>query len=92
MPNVKYITVPTLVIQNRNDPWTSIDLVKQYYDELRVEKEMLWLDLDKKRAAAYDWIGKNPEKILEWFGKHMSEDADQPLETRRNDTVAAPTS
>jgi pimeloyl-ACP methyl ester carboxylesterase len=72
MPNVKNITVPTLVIQNQNDPWTDIDLVKQYYDDLRVEKEMLWLDLSKKRAAAYDWIGKNPEKILEWFGKYMA--------------------
>ena len=71
MPNVKDISVPTLVIQNQNDPWTDIDLVKQYYKDLQVEKEMLWLELSKKRAAAYDWIGKNPEKILEWFGKYL---------------------
>ena len=71
MPNVKNITVPTLVIQNRNDPWTDIDHVKEYYSKLNVEKEMLWLDLSKKRAASYDWIGKNPEKILEWFGKYV---------------------
>jgi pimeloyl-ACP methyl ester carboxylesterase len=71
MPNVKDITVPTLVIQNQNDPWTDIDLVNEYYNELKVEKELLWLELSKKRAAAYDWIGKNPDKILEWFGKHM---------------------
>jgi dipeptidyl aminopeptidase/acylaminoacyl peptidase len=71
MPNVKNITVPTLVIQNQNDPWTDIDLIEQYYDELRAEKEMLWLDIEKKRAAAYDWIGKNPEKILGWFGKYL---------------------
>jgi hypothetical protein len=32
---------------------------------------MLWLDLAKKRAAAYDWVGYNPDKILEWFGKYM---------------------
>jgi dienelactone hydrolase len=71
MPNVKNITVPTLLIQNQNDPWTDIDLVNQYYNNLTVEKEMLWLELSKKRAAAYDWIGKNPEEILEWFGKYL---------------------
>jgi pimeloyl-ACP methyl ester carboxylesterase len=71
MPNVKDITVPTLVIQNENDPWTDKELVEQYYNDLRVEKEMLWLQLEKKRAAAYDWIGHNPKEILGWFGKYM---------------------
>ena len=71
MPHVKHISVPTLVIQNRNDPWTNIELIEQYYNELSVEKEMLWLELSKKRPAAYDWIGKHPEKILEWFGKYV---------------------
>ncbi len=71
MPSVKKITVPTLLIQNKNDPWTNLDLINEYYNELRMEKEMLWLDLSNKRAAAYDWIGKNPDKILEWFGKHL---------------------
>lgn len=72
MPNVKDITVPTLVIQNRNDPWTDLDHVNEYYSKLNVEKDILWLDLDKKRAAAYDWIGKNPDQILAWFGKHLN--------------------
>ncbi|MEM9276068.1 MAG: alpha/beta hydrolase [Cyanobacteria bacterium P01_F01_bin.143] len=71
MPNVKDIKVPTLVIQNKNDPWTNRELVNEYCDRLNVEKELLWLDLGKQRAAGYDWIGKNPDKILEWFGKYM---------------------
>jgi pimeloyl-ACP methyl ester carboxylesterase len=71
MPNVKYITVPTLVIQNRNDPWTNVDLIDQYFNDLKVEKKMLWLELEKKRAAAYDWIGHNPEEILGWFDEHL---------------------
>ena len=69
---VKDINIPTLVIQNENDPMTNLDMVKQYYDELTVEKEMIWLDLEKKRGAAYDWLGKNPRPILEWFEKHMN--------------------
>ena len=47
MPNVKDITVPTLVIQNKNDPWTNRELVNEYYERLNVEKELLWLDLEE---------------------------------------------
>ncbi|PWJ40811.1 alpha/beta hydrolase [Sediminitomix flava] len=71
LPYVKDISVPTLVIQNQNDPMTNLDMVQQYFDSLTVEKEMLILDLEKKRGAAYDWLGKNPEKIRTWFGKYL---------------------
>lgn len=71
LPYVKDIFVPTLLIQNKNDPMTNLDMVKQYYNDLTVEKEMLWLDLEKKRGAAYDWLGKNPEPILKWYGKYL---------------------
>lgn len=71
LPYAKDITVPTLVIQNQNDPMTNMVMVKQYYEDLNVEKEMLWLDLDKKRGAAYAWIGENSNKVLAWFDKYM---------------------
>lgn len=76
-PHVKDITVPTLVIQNRNDGYLRKDLVDAYFAELRDEKDMLWLDLPKlkgataNRFAAYDWLGENPEPVLGWFGKHL---------------------
>lgn len=71
LPYVKDISVPTLVIQNENDPMTNLSMVKQYYDDLQVEKEMLTLSLEKKRGAAYDWIGKNSEEVLSWFNKYL---------------------
>lgn len=71
LPYAKDISVPTLVIQNQNDPMTNLDMVKRYYDDLKVEKDLLMLDLEKKRGAAYDWIGKNPKNILEWFNKYL---------------------
>lgn len=71
LPYAKDISVPTLVIQNKNDPMTNLDMVKQFYDGLTVEKEVLWLNIEKKRAAAYDWIGKNPKPILRWFDKYL---------------------
>ena len=71
LPYVKDISIPTMVIQNTNDPMTNIDMVKQFYGDLQVEKKMLWLDLEKKRGAAYSWLGKNSEPILEWFNRHL---------------------
>ena len=44
MSDVKHITVPTMVMQNENDPWTDLDFVKRFYDELRVDKELRMLD------------------------------------------------
>ncbi|NQZ44616.1 MAG: alpha/beta hydrolase [Flavobacteriaceae bacterium] len=72
LPYVENIHVPTLVIQNSNDPMTDLEMVNQYYKSLQVEKQMLWLDLEKKRGAAYDWLGKNPEPIIAWFDQHMA--------------------
>ena len=71
IPDAKSITVPTLVVQNKNDPWTDLDFVQRFFDELKVEKELLWLDLSEKRAAAYDYLGTHPEMISRFFGKYM---------------------
>ncbi len=71
IPNVKDINVPTLLIQNSNDEYLHRETIEQYYDELQVEKEMMWLDLGKKRAAGYDYLVNNPEKILSFFNKHV---------------------
>lgn len=72
LPHAKDISVPTLVIQNQNDPMTNMEMVKRYYNDLQVEKEIIWLDLEKKRGAAYDWLGKNSDQILGWFKQHIS--------------------
>ena len=71
LPYVKDVHVPTLVIQNENDPMTNLDMVKQFYSDLQVKKEILWLNLQKKRGAAYAWLGENPEPILKWFNTHL---------------------
>lgn len=69
--HVSNIKVPTLVIQNKNDPWTKIEKVEEYYQLLGGEKELLMLDLDKARAAAYDWLGRSPEQLSTFFDKYM---------------------
>lgn len=71
LPYVKEISVPTMVIQNTNDPMTNMDMVKQYFNDLNVEKEVLWLDLEKKRGASYAWLSKNSKPILDWYNKYL---------------------
>lgn len=77
-PFVKDVTVPTLVIQNKNDGFLDKGFVKDVYKDLRVEKKMMWIELPVlknqsfNRMAAYDWIGTNPKPILGWFDKYMS--------------------
>lgn len=72
LPQVQNITVPTMLVQNQNDTWTNMNWVKQYYDNLTVEKEMFWINGEKKRFAAYDYFGNSPEKMLEFFNNHLT--------------------
>ena len=71
--DVKAISIPTLLVQNDQDEYLNRNSIEEYYKSLSVEKEMLWLsDIGKKRAAGYDYLTKNPEKILYWFERHMA--------------------
>lgn len=70
--DVKQITVPTLLVQNEDDQYLVKDSIDQFYSDLSVEKEMMWLSgIGKPRAAGYDYLTKNPEKILYWFDRFM---------------------
>ncbi len=71
LSNVKNITVPTLVVQAEGDPWANLDWVKEYYNELQVEKEMYWIKGTTKRLESYDWFSHTPEKMLEFFKKYL---------------------
>ena len=72
LPDVSKIDVPTRVVQNRNDPWTNADMVQGFFDALVGEKEMMWLDIEKNRFAAYDHLGREPEEMLDWFDRHLA--------------------
>ena len=68
LPDVPSIDVPTRLVQNRNDPWANMDFIQRYYDALDVDdKDLVWLDITKGRAAAYAHLGEHPGEILDWF-------------------------
>ncbi len=71
--DVQRIPIPTLLVQNDQDEYLNKQSIDEYYASLKGEKEMLWLsNIGKKRAAGYDYLTKNPEKILYWFDRYMS--------------------
>lgn len=65
------VSVPTLVVQARNDPWTDFELVEGFYANLGAEKEMLWIEGTRHRFETYSWFGHTPEPMLEFFGRQM---------------------
>lgn len=73
IPEVKNINVPTLVMQNRNDPWSTPEVVERFFAELNVPKELKWVELEKSRGACYDYIGREPAMLVDWFDRHLGD-------------------
>ena len=65
------INVPTLLVQADDDPWTDLEKIKEYFELLQVEKEMMWVKCDGKRLNTYRYFEDNPEKMIAWFNKHL---------------------
>jgi pimeloyl-ACP methyl ester carboxylesterase len=71
VPSVEKVVTPTLLCQGRNDPWTNLDFINEVYETLPVEKEMYWMEEPTHRFDGYNWFYEHPEKMLEWFNKHL---------------------
>ena len=71
LDQVTKVVTPTLLVQGRKDPWTNLDFINQLYEAIPVEKEMHWLEETQHRFDGYNWFGNHPEKMLEWFDKHL---------------------
>ena len=71
LSKVKEITVPTLLVQAKGDPWANLDWIKEFYNELQVEKEMYWIKGTRKRLESYDWFSHTPEPMLNFFKKYL---------------------
>ena len=73
-----HVNVPTLVTQNRNDPWFDRDYVTGVYKNLTAVKDLFWFDGQKNRLDGYGYFGKHPERMIAWFDRFMGT-AKQPV-------------
>jgi uncharacterized protein len=71
LPAVSRINVPTMLVQNTNDPMLNRRSINAYFDHLDVEKEMTWVDLAPSRLAAYDHFANDPTEMIRFFGTHI---------------------
>ena len=68
-PNLK---VPTYIIQVHDDPITQPIDVQTTYDLIPgKEKKLFWIEGTNRRFDGYNYFGKNPESMIEWFDKYM---------------------
>lgn len=72
MEYAKAVTVPTLVAQVRNDFLTRPSNVQEIYDTLSAkDKQLFWIEGTDLRFEGYNYFGKHPKLVLEWFDRHM---------------------
>lgn len=74
LPYAKHVTVPTLMAQLRRDFLIHGERDGQaIFDALgSQEKELLWIEESNQRFYAYNHFGQHPERVIEWFDRHMS--------------------
>jgi pimeloyl-ACP methyl ester carboxylesterase len=67
------ITVPTFMAQLRRDFLIHGEKDGQeIFDALAAQKkELLWIDQSNQRFYAYNHFGQHPERLIEWFDRHM---------------------
>jgi esterase/lipase len=64
----KDITVPTMYVQARNDPWTELSDIQGFYDNTPDNpKEFFWIEGTKHRFDSYVYFQNKPEKMLAWL-------------------------
>jgi pimeloyl-ACP methyl ester carboxylesterase len=74
MSPLKYcrgVETPVLYVQAKTDPWTELSDIEGFYGETAGPKE-LWLIEEKMgRFDAYNYVGDNPEKIINFLKQHL---------------------
>ncbi len=72
-PFAPAVTMPVFQFQVKEDVWTDNPRDGQeIFDRISSnEKEMFWIEGTTRRFDGYNYFGKNPEKMLAFFDRHM---------------------
>ncbi|SGZ48274.1 CIC11C00000005879 [Sungouiella intermedia] len=62
--------IPTKVLQVKKDILTDIQNVQDVFDNLATDKkELFWIEDTEIRFQGYNYLGKEPKQMLDWFAK-----------------------
>lgn len=73
---VKNVKVPTYIVQVKDDVWSQPEKdVQVTYDLLELpiqDKKLFWIEGTTQRFDGYNYLGENPESMIEWFDKYLN--------------------
>jgi len=70
-PFVQDVFVPTLYVQAREDPWSDLSELQDFYDRTPAPKELFFLEGKLHRFDTYNYFGTHPEKLLEFLSRNL---------------------
>lgn len=66
-----YISMPTFMVQVKDDSMTTPEDIQTIYDVIPVEdKKLFWIEGTTQRFKGYTYHSENPEQMIEWYDKH----------------------
>jgi hypothetical protein len=70
--NAKHVSIPTFVLQVKEDMMTYPSDVQAVYDAIPVEdKKLFWIEGTPWRFHGYTYFSEHPEQMIEWYDSHM---------------------
>jgi pimeloyl-ACP methyl ester carboxylesterase len=66
------INVPTLHVQAKADPWTTLSDVRSIYEAIAGPKELWLIEGKLRRFDTYTYVSRQPERVLDFAEKHFS--------------------
>jgi esterase/lipase len=69
---IKSVTLPTFMLQVRNDMVSRASDIQEMYDNLPVEdKKLVWVEDTPWRFHGYTYFSEHPEEMIAWYDSHM---------------------
>ena len=68
------VTVPTMIVQVRDDAWTTPEDGQKSFDLLgSTEKDLFWIEGTTRRFDGYNYFGQNPDRMIGWFDRFIKQ-------------------
>lgn len=65
------IKIPTLTVQVKKDWRTTEDSINKIHNEIGTnDKKLLWIEGEVERLEGYNYFGREPKEMIDWFNKH----------------------
>ena len=72
VPFAKYVRIPTLLYQVKDDALTRPDDIQGMFDNIPIpDKELIWIEGTSSRWDGYLYFQRKPERMIAWFNQYM---------------------